>query len=104
MITPVPASRLIVHPASRQRSPPLTTIPSCRAKSKTSPSNRTCETFSSVTILTISNIRLAKDGDNSKIDDNFTPDDLATLADALDDLRTLGEMDLRLNHPSAGGR
>jgi hypothetical protein len=34
-----------------------------------------------------------------KIEDTLAPDALAPFAAALDDLRRLGEVDLKLNHP-----
>jgi hypothetical protein len=39
----------------------------------------------------------------SQADDRLAPHTLASLSAALDDLRTLGELDLRLNHPPRGG-
>ena len=37
----------------------------------------------------------------AKIEDTLSPDALAPFSSALDDLRRLGEMDLKLNHPEA---
>jgi hypothetical protein len=37
----------------------------------------------------------------AKIEDTLPPDALAPFSAALDDLRRLGEMDLKLNHPEA---
>ncbi len=39
--------------------------------------------------------------EGAKADDNYTPDTLQKLSPAFDDLRTLGALDLRLNHPEA---
>ena len=36
-----------------------------------------------------------------EVPETVGPDTLATLALALDDLRALGELDLRLNHPAS---
>jgi len=37
----------------------------------------------------------------AKIEETIPPDGLAPFSTALDDLRRLGEMDLKLNHPEA---
>jgi hypothetical protein len=38
----------------------------------------------------------------AKIEDTLSPDALAAFSSTLDDLRRLGEMDLKLNHPDDG--
>lgn len=42
--------------------------------------------------------------ESAEVEETVTPESLAELAGALDDLRALGEVDLRVNHPHAAGR
>ncbi len=52
-------------------------------------------------LATLGNLSINTKLEGLQADDNYTPDTLQKLSLALDDLRTLGALDLRLNHPEA---